>query len=255
KSLTDSEPYMSLNIEVSIIDIFVIWNYGPNKVTKPLSFSGTLINDLDNRSLSEIYNWFVDSFNADKYIIFDDDSCLVSGLSPYLVDNCSDLILPRIKDGGKYFYPINSSGTILSCENEIVHKKIFSITSGLCFNQDTVNYLKSMFGNVFDEDFAFYGVDTSFFYRVNMIKNIKLSIGGEIYHSLSKNSSEDLVTSNFRKAERIKDLALQVRKYRSFMAIKSSLKVLIISAVNCEWMLIFIYFQTLVKLHNGKLGI
>ena len=39
--------------EESIIDNFVIWNNGPKKVTKPLSFSGTLINDLDNRSLSE----------------------------------------------------------------------------------------------------------------------------------------------------------------------------------------------------------
>jgi len=68
------------------------------------------------------------------------------------------------------------------------------------------------FGSVFDARFCFYGVDTSFFYRLQQL-NVDVEIVNlpAIEHDLSK-LSED-ANDSWRTQQRCQDFALQLKYY------------------------------------------
>lgn len=247
KDLNESLTLNSLLKQESSIDKLIIWNNGPLDIydTKKL-LDGTkadLINSQENKSLSEIYNWFLSELLMDKYFIFDDDTSVSNNLAEIAEDNDSDLIIPQVIDNGKFCYPINYSGKLI--EQGYSPKEILSIGSGLCLDKKLVNKLKAKYNTIFDERFRFYGVDTTFFFRVSALHDINIYTLGTIQHSLSKNISESKGVSRFRRQERAKDLALQVRYYFKFISLKSAIGFLLRSVKNRSLVDITTFFKYL----------
>jgi len=77
--------------------------------------------------------------------------------------------------------------------------------------------LKEKYGQVFNQRFYLYGVDTTFFYRVfnsRLISKIKIINGFE--HSLSRLEVESDKVKAFRRLERTYDLGISLRYYYSW---------------------------------------
>jgi len=172
---------------------------------------------LENRSLSKIYNNFLyDNQNAAFCIIFDDDSSFDSSLLLNVLKSNADIILPLIKNqkDSQIYYPI-SNNTIVTSETALDINGLISITSGLAISRKLINLMQNVYGPVFDENFALYGIDTSFFARLHRAREIhdKLSIISQdvVLHSLSRTGSQPI--SNIRLRERLCDAALIARHY------------------------------------------
>ncbi|HCI7748585.1 TPA: glycosyltransferase family 2 protein [Escherichia coli] len=163
---------------------------------------------LDNKPLSKVYNDFIDEYSASDFFIFlDDDTNVPADFLSYC-KHPIDLNLPVIKDDGVVHYP---KGNL---KNK--HKlSIISISSGLSLSNNLICKYKKEFIKVFDERFALYGIDTSFFARLQRFTNqgviFKINIGPEIQHSLSKFNSDG--KNKFRTIERTYDLGLTARFY------------------------------------------
>jgi hypothetical protein len=199
----------------------VIWNNGPCNLNSvnidefvKLGFDVDIIETIDNISLSRIYNSFIDRCPSHKYVILDDDSLLNH---EYLVDvmqaNDDFLSIPIIKSNGKYVSPL-LNGQVIDNRNEVINE-VYSIGSGIVLGSKFVKLILDSYRDVFDERFYFYGVDTSFFCRVNDTSlQGKVRIISEFEHSLSRlDNTESKSKSDFRRKERAYDLALQLRYY------------------------------------------
>ncbi|MHA0974011.1 hypothetical protein ACR9HQ_11090, partial [Enterobacter ludwigii] len=128
----------------------------------------------------------------------------------------ADIILPLIKNqkDSQIYYPI-SNNTIVTSETALDINGLISITSGLAISRKLINLMQNVYGPVFDENFALYGIDTSFFARLHRAREIhdKLSIISQdvVLHSLSRTGSQPI--SNIRLRERLCDAALIARHY------------------------------------------
>ena len=227
KNISDSTTIATLlNVGLSNAKV-VIHNNGPTNLEFPDSekekfisqaIQVELINCVDNKPLSSIYNGFIDDHrDFDIFTIFDDDS-MVSHDYVTAVDNDSyDIELPKIisRVDGAIYYPI-SKGVPITENGVIRHKEIFSIGSGLTFTKNVVDAFKKFNICLFDEHYALYGVDFSFFRRMHFLQmkgmSFILSSTFTLYHGLSKTES---VQSHFRHRERLIDFALTVRHYPS----------------------------------------
>jgi GT2 family glycosyltransferase len=190
-------------------------------------------NHLYNKPLSKAYNdVIIKHNNFERYVILDDDTELNSAfldsilLSP---TNKFDVLLPKIisSHNEKTLYPrINNK--VISNEKTWYDvsqdEYVYSIGSGLVISRRLVDIFERFGYELFDERFALYGVDISFFRRLSLIKkkekNIKITINSEIFHSLS--SVEEKMT-DWRYKERLCDLILSTlyySKWRKFKYLK-----------------------------------
>ena len=187
-----------------------IWNNGPNKLAQNEMISTLnercdlhIGEDIGNRPLSKIYNQFVEETNSRVTIILDDDTEInQSYFSKAKLLPDYKVALPLVKDTGKIFYPV-VDGKVVSKTCEIDScSTVFSAMSGVMIGRKILDDVYSKYQSYFDERFALYGVDTSFFARVNSLDSKKgLSIIDAIEHSLSENLDEISEKKKFREKE------------------------------------------------------
>lgn len=187
-----------------------------------------IVEYLDNKPLSLIYDEFLtQSPKSYYYVIFDDDSQLSQFYLSELSSLSADVIIPRIlsKDDGNYYYP-EISGRVVENVGPLNSKTLMSITSGLCLGEKTISVFTQKYKSVFDQNFALYGIDTSFFMRLRKCiangENFNVVCLGTILHSLSRASGQTI--SDFRLRERLYDAAITARHYPSQKSIVYVLK-------------------------------
>jgi hypothetical protein len=159
-----------------------IWNNGPHLLLsndvvelEAKGFSVSIIQTIENISLSVIYNKFIEQMKACAYVFLDDDS--------YLNDNYLNDILSYFSNGNILIPVITNKGSQYS--PFIRNKKIkIGITSGILIPQPVVSRMMDYYDAFFDEKFKFYGVDTSLFYRIYQLKLPSFNIKG-FEHELS----------------------------------------------------------------------
>lgn len=227
KQISDSLTINSLlQISDSLKPNLLIVNNGPEslttfdvfkKINANLFSSVCLSEHLENRSLSRIYNDFINWYNeSDYFVFFDDDSSFDPSVINNIFKSDAAVILPLIQSqsDAAFYYPI-VNGKVLANECVVEQSNVISISSGLALNRNMVGIMSSRFGAVFDEHFALYGVDTSFYARLHdcYLNDIKPKIvcQGMILHSLSRSEKKPL--SAFRVKERLYDSALIARHY------------------------------------------
>ncbi|MEN0617391.1 hypothetical protein [Klebsiella indica] len=176
---------------------------------------------LENRSLAEIYNLVIRNFSKfDRYILFDDDTNVTDSFFEDMLTSYNeniDLQLPRIIDSEQNLthYP-QCNGKVSN--NSIPYifndsQKIISIGSGLVIYKKLIDLFRKEHLTLFDERYALYGVDYSFFRRIEKIKKrnkICIQMFSVMEHSLSKTN---LTYSDWRHREHLYDYAISCRFY------------------------------------------
>lgn len=208
----------------------IIYNNGPHKIKNHMKdidsngfYSGEkikFIEDLNNSSLSIIYNNFLEKEDYDKFMILDDDTCIPEFFFDDIFNNeseNSELILPVVysKYNKKRIYPKNKDK--LSGLGLQLPYGIFSVGSGLILDKKLINSFKKNNIKPFDERFALYGVDYSLFRRLRGIygnsPNEIFYVGGFIYHSMS---GVEKKIEPWREIERLYDHVLSIKYYSKF---------------------------------------
>ncbi|WP_157837373.1 glycosyltransferase [Buttiauxella noackiae] len=229
KELLESATIKSLlNIDVSLSVNLTIVNNGPSslldvglfKESYSYLFDSIKISEfLENKPLSMVYNYFLSqSMVSDYFLFFDDDSIFDASFLEYVSRSDADVILPRIKscDDNKFYYP-ESNNEIIEEECVLCVKNIMSIASGLTLSKNIILTMSKHYSTTFDEHFALYGIDTSFFLRLSHVRsldnNISVICNGILYHSLSRAGNQPI--TDFRLKERLCDAALIARHYPS----------------------------------------
>lgn len=209
-----------------------VWNNGPISLDPSCSIYLSKIRengwdvhyseDITNRPLSLLYNNFINVADSNRFVILDHDSVLSNSFlqAIYYSNDCYDLILPKIIAKDKYLYP-RVNDIVIENDSFLRQEGLMSIGSGICINRSLTEIMKRKFGSVFDENFALYGVDTTFFLRVqNLSCSIKILCKGLLFHSLSRLENEDINTNKMRSLERAYDLGLMLRHYPSVKLVK-----------------------------------
>lgn len=209
--------------------VICIWNNGPSSINCNLTSEKcqiNLIETIDNNSLSFIYNTFIDKVLAHNYLLLDHDSVINSEYLRECFFNKEKYLIPSVMTShgmqSPKFYRMPSHS---------FSKTMLAIGSGICLSKAACEEMSKYYGNVFDERFFFYGVDSTFFLRINKIGNAKkIKISSQnIFHSLSRLEVEDESTTKFRVKERSYDQALTLRYYFSIFTCFTVLKKIIAS--------------------------
>jgi len=212
------------------------WNNGPKEIPVPTDtlaalgekgFEVTIKQTPWNAPLSWIYNFFIEKNPADRYVILDHDSILSEEYLQYIVEN-KDVFLgmPIVKIKGVPRYPRVKKR--FSIGPYFKEDEVRSLGSGLLISQEAIDIVKDSYGNAFDENFALYGVDFSFFYRVHRLGlDEKLQSVPSIEHSFSDFEEEAKEIKRFRRIERSYDFGLQLRHYPSFGRVRKLMKQMI----------------------------
>jgi len=221
--LNDSNTIKSLlnsNFDFNNVKITIV-NNGPNELRSCNHINGIdieLIQDTSNRALSVIYNEFIQNNISKFFVILDHDSILtdeyINDLGKIRKNFQPDINIPSIYSGSLALGP-KVDGKVISGPNINKHRLI-GIGSGIVFSKNISTTLQKKYGSVFDENFFFYGVDSSFFLRLRR-ENLTRSINiiGPLQHSLSRLEIESSEVMSFRNKERSYDLGLTIRYYFS----------------------------------------
>lgn len=255
---SESTSFVSLDkalqkLSTSCNDIKIcIWNNGPNKLISDTSFISphydtTVIETIHNESLSYVYNQFLEKYDSEKYLILDHDSLVSIQYLNQCLNESFEYMIPTIVTHHGVQSP-----KVYKLRSFIGNETLLGIGSGICLSSQACNVIKDKFSTVFDERFYLYGVDTTFFLRLNKIglaKKIKIS-EYTITHSLSKFEKEDLAIKKFREKERSYDQALTFRYYFSlFTFITVFKKLLGCVFLNKSDINVFVFVSALI---NGK---
>ncbi|BFT29613.1 hypothetical protein D210916BOD24_07890 [Alteromonas sp. D210916BOD_24] len=218
-----------LDAEVSL----AIWNNGPHTIKDEVEqfissqrFKRLIIcEDVTNSSLSMVYNAMLDPDCTN--IFFDDDTVItedyVFSINDFMKSE-RDVFLPKIESLKQQRYPKVNKRTG-NYDGELDELSVVSILSGLSIKKKTLKRLKDKFGNVFDERFNIYGVDTTLFYRLKSLKFDRYYVGGTLQHDLSGISAGGAENvSIFRVKERLWDFTLQTILYRKLGAFLGLMK-------------------------------
>jgi hypothetical protein len=235
-SLEQSETIKALKL--TKVNIFgttlVLYNNGPIKIDGNLvselnnkGYKCSIIQDTNNNPLSYIYNQFVKDNPNDHYIILDHDSKLSNEYIDTIINNnIKGVGLPIVKSANKVCSPNKFPKKTSTSFGR--RDKIVAIGSGLIISHSFSELIIQKYGNLFDEHYALYGVDTSFLLRIRKMKAInQLSIIPGFDHSLSRDENESKSKQQFRKIEMGYHTALTLRYYPSFSSLKRFRKVLI----------------------------
>ncbi|MBT1803248.1 hypothetical protein ABN277_22605 [Enterobacter hormaechei] len=203
-----------------------LWNNGPNELISDIDFESphynkTVIETIHNESLSYIYNRFLEKYDSEKYLILDHDSLVGIEYLSQCLNETFDCMIPTIMTEHGVQSP-----KIYRLRSFIGNETLLGIGSGICLSRQACNLIKDNFSTVFDERFYLYGVDSTFFLRLNKIdlaKKIKIS-ENKVLHSLSKFEKEDVAIKKFRAKERSYDQALTLRYYFSLFTFITTFK-------------------------------
>jgi hypothetical protein len=222
KTIEDSQTYKSL-LSANVYfekSCLVIWNNGPSQLNlekniienlKNLGISFIAYETLENASLSFIYNQFINYIDSEKYIFLDDDSLLNEYYLKAVLKYNEKVMLPIIRCGGNIVEP-RIDNIIKRQDGLYKFKNVLSIGSGLVINNKIIEEFLRSYVNVFDKRFIFYGVDTTFFYKLSNLESINnIMILPAIDHSLSRMNLDS--NNVFRQNERSTALALYIRFY------------------------------------------
>ncbi|MCY9804062.1 hypothetical protein OTK51_11545 [Vibrio scophthalmi] len=200
-----------------------IWNNGPVSLNnqdmtsfEKLGFSVSIVETLENRSLAKVYNQFVESVKSDKYVILDDDSILNDGyLADVLAAKNDEVCIPIIRMNGEVKGPRINKKIVMEPTRFTNRARINAIGSGTVLGSKVADIMKQQEGTIFDEKFFFYGVDTTFFLRLNRVsREIPFRVINSFSHSLSRYEKESDRVREFRKKERSCTTALRLRHYK-----------------------------------------
>ncbi|MFN1551714.1 glycosyltransferase family 2 protein [Vibrio natriegens] len=236
--LFDKKPELSLTLNTILSSdndytdcSLVVWSNGPKSIKNELSylnrfkeigFSVDFYETTENESLAKIYNYFIDNYDSERYVLLDDDSTLNSD---YLIDsmnsNPSFVSVPLIKHGGEIEGPI-LNGKICTQLGLIPEEQRFvAIGSGLIIGKDLVRKVKQSYSSLFDENFYLYAVDSTFFYRLfNIGANVDINVIDGFEHSLSRLNKDSDPISRFRKKERTYAILLTALHYSKYPKLK-----------------------------------
>lgn len=259
KKLEDSLTIKSLLNFDQAIDHLIIVNNGPKIISQADEVllvlrnkhkEVFLDNQIKNKPLSWIYNEFISQYDADYYVIFDDDTEINDNYQKNMFEMKDvDIELPKIismSDGVQY-YPL-VDGIV---QQEIKHvtgaMEIFSIGSGLIISRKIKQYFFEHDIELFDSRFALYGVDFSFFRKINNLLtsgNIFIvSSSTYIDHSLSRTEN---CGSSWRDRERLYDLVLTLKYYYKYSELRI-LKLIFKKIINGDFKYILLVVRTFVK--------
>lgn len=200
----------------------VVWNNGPCSLSGtnldgefPVGVDFRVYETVDNRSLAQIYNYFISTCVAEKYLFLDHDTELNRSFIDRVYELPGEFLgLPEVFSGETREYPrLNwSKGRAINeiCDADV----LMSCLSGMVLGREFVGAFLKSYETVFDESFVLYGVDTSFFLRVHKLRfNKAIKVLDPIEHSFSRNEEESSSMSRFRMLERSFDLGLTLRYY------------------------------------------
>lgn len=233
KALEDALTIQSLLGFERKLDHLLIVNNGPTVIDENSAVLPALAqkhhhvvleNQVQNKPLSWIYNDFIQQYDADYYVLFDDDTEInIEYQNILFTAQDIDIELPKIismSDNVQYYPLVN--GAIEQKDGIISNaKEIFSIGSGLVISKGVKLYFIENKMELFDSHFALYGVDFSFFRKINCIeqksKVFNISSRSYINHSLSRAEKE---ISEWREKERLYDLVLTLKYYYSYAELR-----------------------------------
>lgn len=229
--LIESETLQSIlcaDLPHNIMLTINIWNNGPMELaendislfldeSEKRKITINIRQDLRNIALSKVYNYFLSQGGYDLISIFDQDTNIEQSFFTNLLNyKHLDLILPLVysnKDKSvilpRYADQSNITGDkVLNEHGEVDLTKIFTINSGLTFTQSGRLTLENIKSPIFNENYAFYGIDTELFFRIreycsNTQNKRKINSGcyGKITHSLSSLEEEVYAVKQKRKLE------------------------------------------------------
>lgn len=200
-----------------------IWNNGPKLLMnqavsnfEKLGFSVSIVETLENRSLAKVYNQFAGSVKSDKYVILDDDSILNDDyLKDVLAAKNDEVCIPIIRMNDEVKGPRINKKMVLEPSQFTNRVRISAIGSGTVLGSKVAELMEQQEGTVFDEKFFFYGVDTTFFLRLNRLsQEVPFRVISSFSHSLSRYEKESDKVREFRKKERSCTTALRLRYYK-----------------------------------------
>lgn len=211
-----------LNTDKNGINLSVIlWNNGPNLLAiKECEKYKTIFNsnkiqvsiyeNIKNIALSKIYNFFIKKQDYDFFTILDQDSILNNNFFQQIkYNNNFDIIVPAIYSAGwrskenTLCFPIFSGTNKLLDKNTFAMGEIESISSGLTLSNKLVKYLSNHKIKIFNERYALYAIDTSFFLDLKTFSDTQFRgiCVGKINHSLDFNLQDRKKISPVRKLE------------------------------------------------------
>ena len=223
---TTLNSFLNYQFEMSML---IIHNNGPrpillnegfyNKLNGVFDNQVKVINTPDNKPLSIIYNKVFTEYDAERYILLDDDTELSSSFVYSLKNTNADLNIPKIISSidDKIYYPI-SNGVVVTESTTLDASHVLSIGSGLIINRTLIDKFSHYNLKLFDENYALYGVDYSFFRRlwwvVKQGGGINVCSSSFLKHSLSRIDKNES-NNKFRSRERVLDVAITARQYPS----------------------------------------
>lgn len=221
KEILDSQTALSLlhpKIDAKSASL-IVWNNGPSEITLDIDDATKykwqhveLIQTLDNKPLSYIYNQVIEHYPADRYVFLDDDSQLTEEYLTAVSSSQAGVAVPAIYSHGEHRSP-SVNGKFNPGPYQVTDK-VIAIGSGIGVRHDIAQQLKAHYGDVFDSRFALYGVDSTLFLRLHALglsNKVEMIVGFE--HSLSRLESESQTMSQFRQVERAYGFGLIMRHY------------------------------------------
>lgn len=202
-----AQPPASLPADSALL----VWNNGPRpledaerqRLLAAPGWAEVLIReDVGNPPLSRVYNLALRQ-GAERLVIFDQDT-VVDGRYLQALGQEAELLVPLVLGAGAIRYP-HQYKAVVTTEGPLDPQATVTISSGLCLTQDLAARIAARHGDVFDERFALYGVDVSFFLRVQALareESVELLCAGILDHSLSELEAETPAQRRFRDIEK-----------------------------------------------------
>jgi len=202
-----AQPVASLPADSALL----VWNNGPQPLDEEErqallaapGWSQVLIEqDLGNPPLSRVYNQVLRR-DAERLVVFDQDT-EVDGRYLSALEREAELLVPLVLGAGAIRYP-HQYKQVVTEEGPLDPLATVTISSGLCLSQRLAGRIGARHGDVFDERFALYGVDVSFFLRVQGLAReepVELLCAGGLDHSLSELEAETPAQRRFRDIEK-----------------------------------------------------
>ncbi|GAC1038243.1 hypothetical protein thsps117_30010 [Pseudomonas sp. No.117] len=202
-----AQPLASLPADSGLL----VWNNGPQALDEAerqalLAAPGwtrvLITEDLGNPPLSRVYNQALQQ-DAERLVVLDQDT-VVDGRYLQALSREAELLVPLVLGAGTIRYP-HQHKAVVTEEGPLDPQATVTISSGLCLTQGLAQRIAARHGDVFDERFALYGVDVSFFLRVQELAReepVQLLCAGVLDHSLSELEAETPAQRRFRDIEK-----------------------------------------------------
>jgi hypothetical protein len=223
ENIKNSKTFESLlNSDRSDITLnVIIWNNGPKalnlqecrqykSICDSKNINLSIYENLYNIALSKIYNFFINQVSFDFFTILDQDSILNNDFFQNIkINNDFDVIVPQVYSAGWVSKENSLCFPIYHENRKLFDKKVFamgeieSISSGLTLSNQLIKYISKSKQEFFNERYALYAIDTSFFLDLIELKQTEFKgiCVGKISHSLDFNLQDRKKISPMRRLE------------------------------------------------------